>query len=1118
MAADSLIQAQTEGGLAGQQIDVGLQGDLDMRGNSSISARTTGTGKAAGISVTANSISLTDGASLTAPTDGPGKGGEVMVRANSVTIDGRDSTGATGIVSRSNAGATGSAGDITVNTTGQLVLEDGAVINASTYGLGSAGGVKVTAGSLVMKGNANGPVTFIGSDSGSSGQGGPAGIVAVNINDSAFISGNAEILSGTFGTGSGGKVTVSAGSLTIKSVVGEQVFTGISSASDPNSTGDAGSVAVAVKGQLALQDGGEISSSTFGAGSAGGVKVTAGSLVMIGNDNAPVTIIGSDSESGGQGGQAGTVTVDVGKSASISGNALITSDTFGTGKAGEVTVAANSLSMNGMNTSASCGINSDSLSSGQGGPAGTVTVNVDKSVSISGNALIRSDTYGTGKAGEIIVSAGSLAINFGETGFTGVSSQSAASAKGDAGSIAVAVDGQLALQDGGAISSSTFGVGSAGGVKVTAGSLVMNGNDNATSTFIGSDSLSGGQGGAAGTVTVNINRFVSISGNAQISSSTRGTGKAGEVAVTAKALSINSADTANFCGISSESDATAAGGDAGAVTVNVTGPILMENTAAIDSDTSGQGQAGVVKVSAGSLELRGKEIVGATRPDTGISSDSGLSATGNAGDVTVQVTGGISMFGDAYISSDTFGMGKAGQVIVVAKSLSMNGIYTDASCHISTESDNIGVGGDAGTVTVNIAGPILMESTAAIDSNTSGQGQAGQVRVSAGSLALRGNEIGSGTHISSDSSLFATGNAGDVNAHVTGGISMSGDASISSDTFGVGNAGQVTVAAQSLSMNSMNTSGLSIISSESLGGGPSGAAGTVSIRVADHIDMFKNAEISTDTFGGGKAGNVNVWAGSLSCTGDAGVSSEANLNSTGDAGDVNVIATGQISLSGHVNLGSQTFGSGKGGDVSLIGSKLVQIRGGASITAEASSSAPSDSGQIIVSGGNVQLNGGTINSEANGGSAGQVQVNSSGVLSLYQSQILAGSHQQNGGVIGITAPFLALNQSSVNANAYHTGGTIDIFHSELRRIDAQHRDRDVANGQSGQGRDFQSATDAERESGGLEPARLERRSLSSGPMRQEPGRGREQFHRFGPRRIAAGTRRLGDQLPGGAEG
>jgi hypothetical protein len=160
-------------------------------------------------------------------------------------------------------------------------------------------------------------------------------------------------------------------------------------------------------------------------------------------------------------------------------------------------------------------------------------------------------------------------------------------------------------------------------------------------------------------------------------------------------------------------------------------------------------------------------------------------------------------------------------------------------------------------------------------------------------------------------------------------------------------------------------------------------------------------------------------------SGNSSISSEEGYGS-GNTGTVSVEAK-TISLEGEfVGISSASFDGGNGGDVLVSGSKLIQINDGAILTAEASSS-PSDSGAVTLRGGNIQLNGGFINSEADGGNAGKVEVDASGLLSLYQSQILAGSHQQNGGMIGISSPYVALNQSSINANAYHTGGTVDIL-------------------------------------------------------------------------------------------
>jgi len=215
--------------------------------------------------------------------------------------------------------------------------------------------------------------------------------------------------------------------------------------------------------------------------------------------------------------------------------------------------------------------------------------------------------------------------------------------------------------------------------------------------------------------------------------------------------------------------------------------------------------------------------------------------------------------------------------------------------------------------------------------------------------------------------------------------------------------------------------------------GTTGDAGSVSVAVNGRLALQDGGAISSSTLGFGNGGQVNVNAGSIVINGDGAnnkfitsIAAGASAGAAGDAGTVTVKASSVV-VTGHgAEITSQATGFGHGGDVSVTGSKLIQIDGGGSVTAEASSSSPSDSGKILVSAGNVQMGGGTINSEANGGNAGRVQVNSSGTLSLYQSQILAGSHQQNGGIIDVSAPFLALNQSSINGNAYHTGGTIDI--------------------------------------------------------------------------------------------
>jgi filamentous hemagglutinin family protein len=471
------------------------------------------------------------------------------------------------------------------------------------------------------------------------------------------------------------------------------------------------------------------------------------------------------------------------------------------------------------------------------------------------------------------------------------------------------------------------------------------------------------------------------------------------------------------------STTTAGSGQSGDVVVNA-GAITLSGGGALEASTTGTGNAGAVSVTANSLSIDGA----GSSAFTGIESQSGSGASGNAGIATINVRGQLLMENEGVIDTDTYGSGGGGEINITAGSLAMWSGNSDVETYISCDS-SFGATGAAGGVNLNVRGQLAMSGNVYISTDTVGSGKGGQVNVTAGSLTM------------------------------TGGNNFDFSTTISSDTYGAGNAGQVTVTAGSLSINGQGFENTTGVSSQSYATG-TGNAGNITVKVQDLLLMENGGEITAQTSSpSGKAGEVNVTAGSLIMKGDdvgyEFISSESN-NGYGDAGNVSVCVRGQVAMSGtsyisseegfgsgnagtvsveaktvslegeFVGISSASYYGGNGGDVLVSGSKLIQINDGATLTAEASSSPSSNSGAITFRGGNIQLNGGLINSEADGGNAGKVEVNASGLLSLYQSQILAGSHQQNGGVIGISAPYVALNQSSINANAYHTGGTIAI--------------------------------------------------------------------------------------------
>jgi filamentous hemagglutinin family protein len=110
-----------------------------------------------------------------------------------------------------------------------------------------------------------------------------------------------------------------------------------------------------------------------------------------------------------------------------------------------------------------------------------------------------------------------------------------------------------------------------------------------------------------------------------------------------------------------------------------------------------------------------------------------------------------------------------------------------------------------------------------------------------------------------------------------------------------------------------------------------GQGGNVSIR-AKTLRIEGGAQVLTETFGAGEAGNLSVDAQNVQLIGTSadgrfrsGLSASANPNSTGDAGDLTIKTNTLLVRDGAV-VSTATFGEGKGGDL-RIDAQDVQIIG-----------------------------------------------------------------------------------------------------------------------------------------------------------------------------------------------
>ena len=107
---------------------------------------TGGIGKGGNINLEAASLSVTNGAKLASSTFGQGDAGNVFIIVrdiasfDGVTPDGSFSSGAFSTV---NLGASGKGGNLELSV-GSLAVTNGAELNASTFGQGDAGNVRLT--------------------------------------------------------------------------------------------------------------------------------------------------------------------------------------------------------------------------------------------------------------------------------------------------------------------------------------------------------------------------------------------------------------------------------------------------------------------------------------------------------------------------------------------------------------------------------------------------------------------------------------------------------------------------------------------------------------------------------------------------------------------------------------------------------------------------------------------------------------------------------------------------------------------------------------------------------------------------------------------------------------
>lgn len=407
--------------------------------------------------------------------------------------------------------------------------------------------------------------------------------------------------------------------------------------------------------------------------------------------------------------------------------------------------------------------------------------------------------------------------------------------------------------------------------------------------------------------------------------------------------------------------------------------LIVDETAIRDgavllSESSGGGSAAPITIQAERLVINNFGFV-----------SSNARGEGAAGKVNVQAQD-VEIGGGSFISSETFATGRAGDLDVRADMLTVLGREDGAFTGITSQAA-AGSTGNSGNVSIQ-AGDVSLNFGVLISSDTFAQGNAGRVEVNAQSIVIAGEGSPVFTAIASLSFGGAEGNAGSVAVKAEQ-IELRDGGQITAATLSDGAGGDISVQSGSLLIDSGGSASLTGISSDTVAA--TAGAGDVTVNL-DTLEIRGAGVISSTTFGGGDAGTVTVTANQATldrqtALGFAGITSQANAGSTGNAGLVEV-TTNELSVFNGATINSSTFGSGDAGLVGVrtdrleIAAETPTADGGATgIFSDAQSGSSGDAGRVEVRADDLELRaGGQISSQTlASGDAGTIDVNSGAI-------------------------------------------------------------------------------------------------------------------------------------------
>jgi filamentous hemagglutinin family protein len=559
-----------------------------------------------------------------------------------------------------------------------------------------------------------------------SGGGGSVGIVAKNIT-----------IKGTGGIGAGiagglGSSTTTAGNINLDATENVNLSDNVEIVNlvSTGAMGKGGDIEIKAR-NLSVTNTAQLAAITFGTGDAGNIKITATGDVSFDNGKAR-NFVFTDAV-----GKGGNIEIKA-RNLSVTNVAELAASTAGQGDAGNIKITATG------DVSFDKSVARSYIFTGAVGKGGDIEIKT-RNLSVTNGTQLAAITFGTGDSGNIKITA------TGNVSFDGVSNGISSAALtivetgvvGKGGDIEISTQ-NLYVTNGAGFTANTFGTGDAGNIKITAtGNVSFDGRKDTFRSGAESRVEVGavGKGGAIEIVTPNL----SLTNRGELTTSTLGTGDAGNIKITATG-NVSFDDSTAFSGLE-EANAV---GKGGGIEI-VTGNLSVSNSGQLATSTFGTGDAGKIKITAtGNVSFDGTK----DGFSSGALSVVEQGAEGKGGGIEI-VASNLSVSNGAQLSASSLGKGDAGDISLKSNTTNLidGGILSGADSStggninivtkeylllrnnslIATDSASTGNDGNGGNITINSPLIVATPGNNNITANAV-QGSGGRVNITSQGL------------------------------------------------------------------------------------------------------------------------------------------------------------------------------------------------------------------------------------------------------------------------------------------------------------------------------------------------------------------------------------------------